>query len=277
MSGRVCSVGRTVFFEAQPLGVQEHPDGAPVALDAAPQKLRRQAPGRERPRPAALAQPRRRLSRQRPLLVTADLARRERARLALQLHPLRHAGRADPQRRRDRSRRLARLVPGHRSFAKILRIGSRHPCRPPPAPIESRSSRFANPRFRQIGACSKGDADSCEPGKSKPMSKADFQAYLARPEVLSDIDNGTLNIEQKYLACRATTVSPGGPHRSKNQPFWNAPTAALSIISDAQITAAVNAAVSPTRQFSFMKSADVRTRLNELACSGCHQARAIAG
>ena len=124
----------------------------------------------------------------------------------------------------------------------------------------------------------KGDANSCEPGKSKPMSKADFQAYLARPEVLSDIDNGTLNIEQKYLACRATTVSPGGPHRSKNQPFWNAPTAALSIISDAQITAAVNAALSPTRQFSFMKSADdVRTRLNELACSGCHQARAIAG
>ena len=124
----------------------------------------------------------------------------------------------------------------------------------------------------------KGDANSCEPGKSKPMSKADFQAYLARPEVLSDIDNGTLNIEQKYLACRATTVSPGGPHRSKNQPFWNAPTSALSIISDAQITAAVNAALSPTRQFSFMKSADdVRTRLNELACSGCHQARAIAG
>ena len=25
------------FFEAQSLGVQEHPDGAPVALDAAPQ------------------------------------------------------------------------------------------------------------------------------------------------------------------------------------------------------------------------------------------------
>src|SRR5215217_7520265 len=155
MSGRICSAGRTVFFEAQSLGVQEHPDGAPVALDAAPQKLRRQAPGRERPRPAALAQPRRRLSRQHPLLVTADLARRERARLALQLHPLRHAGRADPQRRRDRPRRLARLVPGHSPLAKILRVGSRHPCRPPPARIESRSSRFANPRFRQTGACSR--------------------------------------------------------------------------------------------------------------------------
>ena len=37
MSGRICSAGRTVFFEAQSLGVQEHPDGAPVALDAAPQ------------------------------------------------------------------------------------------------------------------------------------------------------------------------------------------------------------------------------------------------
>jgi hypothetical protein len=97
------------------------------------------------------------------------------------------------------------------------------------------------------------------------MSKADFQAYLARPEVLSDIDNGTLNIEQKYLACRATTVSPGGPHRSKNQPFWNAPTPALSIISDAQITTAMNAALSPTRQFSFMKIGRRRAHAAERA------------
>ena len=124
----------------------------------------------------------------------------------------------------------------------------------------------------------KGDDNSCDPEKPLAMSKAALQAYLTKPEVLSDIDNGTLNIEEKYLACRATTVSPGGPHRSKNQAFWNAPTSALQILSDVQITAAMKKATSPTRQFSFMKSADdVRTRLNELTCSGCHQARAIAG
>lgn len=122
----------------------------------------------------------------------------------------------------------------------------------------------------------KGDANSC---KDKPVISIDaFRAYLTRPEVLSDIDNGTLNIPKEYLACRATTVSPGAAHRSKNQPFWNASLAAERIISDAQLTNALKAGISPTRQFSFMKSADdVRSRLNELACSGCHQARAIAG
>jgi hypothetical protein len=132
-------------------------------------------------------------------------------------------------------------------------------------------------RARLLGN-SKGDANSCEPGKSRPLSRAAFLSYLTQPVVLSDVDNGTLNIDEQFLACRATTVSPGGSHRSKNQAFWNAPTDALQIISDAQINAAMKKALSPTRQFSFMKSADdVRTRLNELTCSGCHQARAIAG
>jgi hypothetical protein len=124
-----------------------------------------------------------------------------------------------------------------------------------------------------------GDANSCKPEPNTPaITKDGFVAYLTQPKVLFDIDTGTLNIDKQYLACRATTVSPGGPHRSKNQPFWNAPTAAQQIISDQQIRAAMTKAETPKQKFSFMKSPDdVRTRLNELSCSGCHQARAIAG
>src|SRR4051795_265630 len=147
MSGRVCSAGSTVFFEAQPLGPQEHPDGTPIGLDAARQKLRRQAARREGSRTAALAQPLGRLARQARLLVSADLARRKRTRLALPLDPLRHAGRADPQRYRNRARRLASLEPSHRPLAKILRIRSCHPCWPrlPSTDLESHPAESLNP------------------------------------------------------------------------------------------------------------------------------------
>src|SRR3954469_21065215 len=147
MSGRVCSAGSTMFFEAQPLGPQEHPDGPPIGLDAARQKLRRQAARREGSRSAALAQPLGRLARQARLLVSADLARRKRTRLALPLDPLRHAGRADPQRYRNRARRLASLEPSHRPLAKILRIRSRHPCWPrlPSTDLESHPAESLNP------------------------------------------------------------------------------------------------------------------------------------
>jgi short-subunit dehydrogenase len=53
----------------------------------------------------------------------ADRGRPRRCGLALQLHPLRHAGRADPQRRRDRPRRLARLVPGHSPPVAVRQAG----------------------------------------------------------------------------------------------------------------------------------------------------------
>ena len=123
-----------------------------------------------------------------------------------------------------------------------------------------------------------GDSNSCDRGVRRPMSKARFLAYVTRPVVLSDIDNGTLNIPQEFLACRAVTASPGGAHRSRNSMFWNASNPAEQIITDAQIERAMRRAQSPSRQFSFMKSPnDFRLRINGLSCSGCHQERAIAG
>lgn len=124
----------------------------------------------------------------------------------------------------------------------------------------------------------KGDANSCERGTPRPLSLAQFRAYLLSPVVLSDIDNGTLNIPKEYLACRAVTVSPGGATRSANNLYWDASSSSHQLFTDAQVSSAMKAATTPARQFSFMKSPDdVRLRLSELSCSGCHQARAIAG
>lgn len=123
-----------------------------------------------------------------------------------------------------------------------------------------------------------GDRNSCDPGVRRPMSKPRFLAYITDPVVLSDIDNGTLNIPREFLACRAVTASPGGAHRSRNNMFWNALDPAEQIITDERIREAMRRALGPTRQFSFMKSPeDFRLRINGLSCSGCHQERAIAG
>jgi hypothetical protein len=123
-----------------------------------------------------------------------------------------------------------------------------------------------------------GDENSCtrEPYKT---SREEFVAWLTSPSVMEDIDRGTLNIPLKYLACRAVSGSPGGQHRSLNQPFWEAPGIKEQIISDVEIEQALRAYRAQSRNpFSFMKSVDdVRTRLNDATCSGCHQSRAIAG
>jgi hypothetical protein len=132
-------------------------------------------------------------------------------------------------------------------------------------------------RARLLGN-SLGDENSCDVGVSKPISKESFVSWLLSPVVLSDIDTGTLNIPKEFLACRATTVSPGGQARSGNSLYWDAGNAGANLLDDSQILTALAKARTKERQFSFMRSADdVRLRLNELSCTGCHQSRAVAG
>ena len=132
-------------------------------------------------------------------------------------------------------------------------------------------------RARILGD-SDGDGNSCEQGTPRPGLKQRFLAFLNDPAVLSDIDTGTLNIPQEFLACRARSVSPGGAHRSRNALLWNAAAPGEQIITNAQIERAMANARSARRQFSFMRSPDdFRLRFNEQSCSGCHQARGIAG
>jgi hypothetical protein len=134
-----------------------------------------------------------------------------------------------------------------------------------------------------------GDENTCNEDKGTKINRTELAAYLfsmgnskANPDALNafgDIDNGILNIPQKFLACRAISVSPGGSARSGNQPFWNTSDSVQAIISDVEIDAAL---ARYRRRYpnalAFVGTADeVRTRLNDASCSGCHQSRAIAG
>src|SRR5262249_5197588 len=104
-------------------------------------------------------------------------------------------------------------------------------------------------RARLLGSA-EGDANSCDPGVSRPMSKKAFRDYLLSPVVLSDVDNGTLNIPQTSLACRATTASPGGATRSGNAPYWNALSTDEQLLTDQEIADALARASSSGRHFS---------------------------
>jgi hypothetical protein len=122
---------------------------------------------------------------------------------------------------------------------------------------------------------------SGKPGCAQAAARrANLVAFLQRKDTLSALDKGTLEIDYGLgvLAKRAVSISPGGSHRSENQPYWNAQDPSQAVITDAEIDRALQIARNQKIQFSFMKSVeDFRTRLNESTCSGCHQTRAIAG
>ncbi|MDP9535030.1 hypothetical protein Q7L38_20885 [Pseudomonas protegens] len=113
--------------------------------------------------------------------------------------------------------------------------------------------------------------------------------YLQKPRIVEEIDRGRLDIPQdlSVLSLRAISVSPGGQHRSSNQPYWNAAIASdrpaneisrEQVISDAEIGKALDNARAAGVTLEHIGNADdFRQRLNDSTCSGCHQARAIAG
>jgi len=131
--------------------------------------------------------------------------------------------------------------------------------------------------------CVEGDSNAlC---KKKKALRQELVAYLQTPAAVADIDAGTLELPLKYLSMRAVSVSPGGVHRARNQPFWR-PTQESrkaggpdqEVISDDEIWAALKLFAETGQELSFIKSADdFRTRLNDSTCTGCHQTRAIAG
>jgi len=131
------------------------------------------------------------------------------------------------------------------------------------------------------------DGNSCEGASSQPISKDEFVRYITDPEILSQVDKGSLNIREEFLACRAITASPGGPHRSVNNLYWDAcrdrdktseTCLNQQLFDDDVIAQALLSARSSGETFDFIASPeDFRLRLSELSCTGCHQARAIAG
>jgi hypothetical protein len=125
----------------------------------------------------------------------------------------------------------------------------------------------------------------CDPKKpdecaANEQRRKRLVAFLSQPDTIQSLDWGTLEIDynMNVLAKRGISISPGGSHRSNNQPYWNASAAGEQIISDDEIDKALGIAAKNKIQFSFIKSKeDFRARLNESTCTGCHQTRAIAG
>ena len=136
-------------------------------------------------------------------------------------------------------------------------------------------------------------AVTCEPSDSfaicgsKEGTRRRLVRYLQQPQVVASIDNGTLNIPSwlGVLSRRAVSISPGGSHRSGNQPYWKALPSEKSdlpneqdVISNRDIIVALNRARKAGIRLSHIGSVeDFRTRLNDSTCTGCHQTRAIAG
>src|SRR6266403_2540974 len=107
MSGRSCSLGRTVFFEAQTFPTDESPDGSIVHLEVAGGELgdkpaQGEAPLRD-PFPKKVSV----LAGQKPRPVAAHLPCRSTPRRAEPLCPFHCARRADAQCLSDRTHALA--------------------------------------------------------------------------------------------------------------------------------------------------------------------------
>jgi hypothetical protein len=95
--------------------------------------------------------------------------------------------------------------------------------------------------------------------------KKELAAFLASPEALAKLDEGTLVIPDAFLSTRAISVAPHGLARKANRAFERLFSAEGFAPRDLS-----------TRRVARSPAALLR-RLDTLSCAGCHQSRSIAG
>jgi hypothetical protein len=93
----------------------------------------------------------------------------------------------------------------------------------------------------------------------------DLLRTLRDPTVLAAIDQGTLNLPERFLARHALSVSPRGLTRAPNRPF-------RKLFKDTDFA---NLPLESTR--TIRSPAALIRRLDGATCTGCHQSRSIAG
>lgn len=156
ISGRRCSLGRTVFFKAQSLGMDEVPDRSVVDLRAALGKLGLKAAQGNMLAPAEpLQKPCSVRPKQRRSRPTDTPARSSAPRCPVALRPLHHAGHADVQNGSNRTNALAGHDARHSSFAKIKRIGLRHKM------LASTPASILNQKYKALGIRLRFNPRSC--------------------------------------------------------------------------------------------------------------------
>src|SRR6516165_12430771 len=148
MSGRSRSLATTVFFEAEPLSMDEVPHRSIIDLKPALGQLGHQPAQSESAFPNAPRQKNRMLACDRLGLVPAHLARRHAARFLKAPDPIDHRARRDAKLRRRLMSRPTTLQNRRNRTLPNVRIRPSHPCWPPPSQkVESEQRRFGNPLF----------------------------------------------------------------------------------------------------------------------------------
>ena len=114
----------------------------------------------------------------------------------------------------------------------------------------------------------------------KRRNRIRLVTFLQQPDTVASVDNGTLSLPSSLdiLSRRAVSFSPGGSHRTTNQPYWNALRPSEQVVTDQELLTAMDRARSAGIILTHIGSVeDFRARLNDSTCTGCHQTRAIAG
>ena len=112
--------------------------------------------------------------------------------------------------------------------------------------------------------------------------KRDFKAWLLDPVHFTELDRGTILVPEKFLATAAVAATPAGFAASNLQPAFGLVqgdgAAADPVFRESDVVTALKKAaergVSPQ---NIRSVAGFERRLNDMACSGCHQTRGIGG
>jgi hypothetical protein len=101
--------------------------------------------------------------------------------------------------------------------------------------------------------------------RANPTLRAELARWIREGDHLANIDAATIVLPEKFAAMRAVSVTPRGLGRQANRPFSRI--FAEAELRDLPLGAATHAG-SP---------AALLRRLDDLTCSGCHEARSVAG
>jgi hypothetical protein len=110
----------------------------------------------------------------------------------------------------------------------------------------------------------------------------EFKAWLLDPKHFSELDRGTIVIPEKFLATSAVAITPVGFSASKLQPEFGLTegdnAGGSPVFSEHDVVAALKQAAERGMPAQNIRSvAGFERRLNDIACSGCHQTRGIGG
>ncbi len=92
-----------------------------------------------------------------------------------------------------------------------------------------------------------------------------FKSWMLRPQTMVAIDRGVLDIPFEYLSTQARSISPGGPARSENQPFYG-------LFGEGEVQSAINRVnKTGSKLKTVLTPGGFLKRLNDYSCTGCHQ------